>query len=87
MIHIKNDDDFVFYVPFNIIYVISRWWKGDNERLYAMKHYTVWAEIHLMQTQDLMIQSWERQPLSHLDASTHQSGITLSLSFCLPFEK
>ena len=27
-----KDDDFVFYVPFNIIYIISRLWKGDNKR-------------------------------------------------------
>ena len=32
-----NDDDLMFYIPFNIILVISRQWKGDNERLSAVK--------------------------------------------------
>ena len=32
-----DDDDSSFYVPFNIISVISRLWKGDNEKLCAMK--------------------------------------------------
>ena len=27
----KEDDDFVFYFPFNITEVISRRWKGDEE--------------------------------------------------------
>ena len=27
-----RNDDLVFYVPFNIIEVISRRWKDDNER-------------------------------------------------------
>ena len=36
-----DDDDLVFYVPFNIIQIISRQWKGENERLCAMKHHTV----------------------------------------------
>ena len=38
----NNDDDdgFVFYVPFNII-EISRRWKGDDKKPYAMKRCTV----------------------------------------------
>ena len=32
-----DDDDLLFYIPFNIIEVISRQWKADNEWLYAMK--------------------------------------------------
>ena len=27
-----------FYVPFNSISVLSGWWKGEYERLCAMKH-------------------------------------------------
>ena len=34
---LKNDDDLAFSVPFNIIYVKSRSWKGDNERLRVLK--------------------------------------------------
>ena len=33
--------DFVFYVPFNSIKVIWRRWNGGNDRLCAMKRYTV----------------------------------------------
>ena len=40
-----DEDGLVFYVPFNIIYVISRWWKEDNERLCAMKCSTVMSWI------------------------------------------
>ena len=36
-----DDDDLVFYIPFNIIQVILRQWKGDNERFCAMKHCSV----------------------------------------------
>ena len=32
-----DDNGLVFYIPFNIIQVISRQWKDDNERLSAMK--------------------------------------------------
>ena len=45
MVRSYDDDDLVFYIPFNIILVISRWWKGDNERLCAMKHYTAMSSI------------------------------------------
>ena len=38
-------NDLVFYIPFNIIEVISRQWKSDNERLQAMKHRTVMSLI------------------------------------------
>ena len=31
------DDNLVFYVPFNIMLVISKWWKCVHERLCAMK--------------------------------------------------
>ena len=31
-------DEVGVYVPFNIISVISRRWKGEHERLGAMKH-------------------------------------------------
>ena len=41
----KYYDDFVFNVPFNIILVISRRWKGDNERFCAMKCRTVMSWI------------------------------------------
>ena len=30
-------DDLQFYVLFNSISVISRWWVGDNERLCSME--------------------------------------------------
>ena len=36
-----DNRDLVFYVPFNIMKVISRRWKGYNERLCAKKHCTV----------------------------------------------
>ena len=32
-----NDDDLVFNVPFNTIKIIWKPWKGDNERLCAIK--------------------------------------------------
>ena len=41
---IHDDDGLVFYIPFNMILVISRWWKGDNEKLCAMNS---WADVHL----------------------------------------
>ena len=40
-----DDDGLVLYVPFNIILVISRWWKDNNERLHAMKCCTVIIRI------------------------------------------
>ena len=46
-----DDNDLVFYIPFNIIQIILRWWKSDNERLPAMKERTEsepgtsWSEI------------------------------------------
>ena len=33
-----DDDDLVFYIPFSISLVILRRWKGDDERLCAMKN-------------------------------------------------
>ena len=41
----KDEDDSVFYIPFNIIYIISRQWKDDNEKLCAMKGPTVMSCI------------------------------------------
>ena len=38
----------MFYIPFNIIKVILRWWQGDNERLSAMKCHTVMNWILLL---------------------------------------
>ena len=32
-IRTDDNDDLAFYIPFYIIKVISRQWKGDNERL------------------------------------------------------
>ena len=40
-----DDGDLVFYVPFKPIYVISRRWKGDNERLSAMECQTIMSWI------------------------------------------
>ena len=34
-------EDLVLYIPFNIIQVISRWQKGDNERLCPINKSTV----------------------------------------------
>ena len=39
-LHGNDDDDLVFYVSFNVIYVISIQWKGD-ERLSAIQCPTV----------------------------------------------
>ena len=37
----RNPDGLVFQVPFNVIQVIKRQWKDDNERLCATKHHAV----------------------------------------------
>ena len=62
---IFNDDDdgFVLCLFQHYLSHIERWWKGDNERL--------WAEICLsrIQTRDLMIRLQEHKPLDHLSAS------------------
>ena len=34
---LRCPNKYVFYVPFNIILIISWRWKCDNKRLYAMK--------------------------------------------------
>ena len=56
--------------------VILRWWKGDNEKHNAIKRCRVISWIHKLnfassriQTQDLMIWSWEHSSLWPLDAS------------------
>ena len=49
--HLNDDDHLVVYNPFNIIYVILRQWKDDNERLSTMKHHTFksWIQIEIRQ--------------------------------------
>ena len=44
-----DDDGLVFYVPFNIISIISRQWKGHKQRLCAMKHRTVMSSASVAQ--------------------------------------
>ena len=41
LLSLNNDDNLIFYAPFNIFQVISRIWKGDNDRLCAMECHTV----------------------------------------------
>ena len=41
----NDDDDLVFYILFNSIYVILRLWKGDNDGLCAMKIHTVMSWV------------------------------------------
>ena len=47
----KDDDDhdMMFYIPFNIIQVILRRWKDDNERPVQWRALQLWAEFHLKQ--------------------------------------
>ena len=42
-----GDDDLVFYVSFNIVWVIWRRWRGDNETLCAMQRAVQsWSEFY-----------------------------------------
>ena len=40
-----TEDDLVFYIPFNMIKVISRQWKDGNERLCAIKHHIAMSPL------------------------------------------
>ena len=56
-----DDDGLAFYFPFNIIYVILRSWKGDNERLCAMNcRRRLWPELRFQEYSN----PWPRYPKS-----------------------
>ena len=68
-----DDDDLVFYDPFNIVWVILRQWKDDNERLCVMEHCTVMSWISTtgeIQMRELVIKSQECWSFTHLYAQT-----------------
>ena len=49
-----------FYIPFNSISVISGWWKGEHERLCAMKRHLGFGRnlaSSVIQTRDAVVGS------------------------------
>ena len=52
-------DDLVFYIPFNIIKVILRQWKDDNERVCSMKCCTIMKTCLFKYTENFTIKKWK----------------------------
>ena len=74
----------MFYVPFNIVYVISRLWKCDNGRLCAMKYHShEWRDstpVHLIQSLEALT-TWPPGPsCSKLTMSLVNDSLKFTLS-------
>ena len=79
-IHVTTEkDDLVCYVPFNIIKVISRRWKDDDEGLCAMKCHTVMSWILPLEEFEPGASWSEDWSANHLATQM----LTLMLLFCL----
>ena len=77
------DNDFVVYVPFNIILVISRRWADDNERLCTMKRRTVMSGIPPPAGFEPIVIAERSNLLATRSLLTRRRKLRCKLHFCL----